>query len=54
MPEDNSFINCELPYSQEISALAETIATEFRTLPQVTAVALAGSQTTEVSDDSSD
>jgi predicted nucleotidyltransferase len=55
MPEDYSLSNPEKAVSsQQISSLADSIATEFSKLPQVVAVALSGSQTSDISDDLSD
>jgi len=55
MPEDYSLSNAEKAVSsQQISSLADSIAAEFSKLPQVVAVALSGSQTSDISDDLSD
>jgi predicted nucleotidyltransferase len=55
MPEDYSLSNTEKAVSsQQISSLADSIAAEFSKLPQVVAVALSGSQTSDISDDLSD
>ncbi len=55
MPEDYSLRSAEKPVSsQQISSFADSIAAEFSKIPEVVAVALSGSQTTDVSDDLSD